>query len=178
VLDHQGRVLARVQQRAEAIWPAGAGGSTRAVTEPIDEEVERAALSLLRKLGWFGLAQVQFIETAAGKRFLIDVNPRFYGSLGLAIAAGADLPAVWAEQALGRTPGSLRTARPGVRYHAVHGDLKRVVSGSGVLRGLSGCVCYSMRSTPSVWRVNDPRPAAVYPIQRLRRALRSRAKVS
>lgn len=173
VLGEGGAVAARAQQRAQAVWPARAGGSVRAVSERVDEELERRSLVLLAELGARGLAQLQYIETTAGERFLIDVNIRLYGSIALAIAAGADLPLVWAGSSTGRGPDEPQLARPGVRYHALHGDLKRVASQAGLAGAVADCLRYSAGAAHSVWRWDDPRPAFVYPRQRLLRALRA-----
>ena len=48
---------------------------------------------------------------------MIDLNPRPYGSLALAIGSGLKLPAVWADLLLGREP-RLGAYRVGVRCRA------------------------------------------------------------
>ena len=42
--------------------------------------------------------------SAIASAYVIDVNPRIYGAIGLAIAAGQNLPAIWTDLLLGRTP--------------------------------------------------------------------------
>ncbi len=81
-------------------WLSGA--SCRAVTVPVDPDLSARAAALFRVLGWFGLAELQFLVPAAGPARLIDLNGRFYGSLALAVRAGANLPASWAALATGR----------------------------------------------------------------------------
>jgi hypothetical protein len=54
-------------------------------------------------MNWSGIFQAQFIHSAS-KQYLIDFNPRIYGSLALAVAAGMNLPAIWVELLLGRSP--------------------------------------------------------------------------
>lgn len=58
------------------------------------EPAERAALRLLSRIGWHGVAQVDFRWTgdAADPPWLIDVNPRFWSGLFQAIASGVDYP--------------------------------------------------------------------------------------
>ena len=46
-------------------------------------------------MGFGGLAQLQFVQAPGGAPALIDVNPRFYGSLPLALACGVNLPDAW-----------------------------------------------------------------------------------
>lgn len=97
-----GAVLGATHQRALRVWPRGCGEMAYAVSLPRDSELELAAGRLLARLGWSGLFQIQFIETAQD-RLLIDLNPRVYGSLALALAAGQNLPALWVESLLGKS---------------------------------------------------------------------------
>lgn len=48
---------------------------------------------LLEHLGWHGICQADFIVDKANNiPYLIDINPRFWGSLAQGIAAGVDFP--------------------------------------------------------------------------------------
>src|SRR5204862_2358158 len=117
VVDGERRMVARVQQEAERTYPRGLGCSARAHTVPVDEDLAARVARLLAKLDWSGLSELQFIVPEQGEPLLIDFNGRFYGSMSLALAAGANLPAVWAAVATGRPVGGLAGAAvPGVRY--------------------------------------------------------------
>lgn len=50
--------------------------------------------ALLDRLRWHGVAMVEFLETFDGDYYLMEINPRLWGSLALAIDAGVDFP--WA----------------------------------------------------------------------------------
>ena len=55
--------------------------------------IEAAAQKIFDSIGWHGLAMCEFkvcLET--GKFWFIEVNPRMWGSIPLAIAAGVDFP--------------------------------------------------------------------------------------
>jgi len=54
-------------------------------------------LKLLKKLKWKGVAMAEFVIKEDGKPMLLEVNPRFWGSLPLAIAAGVDFPRLLVE---------------------------------------------------------------------------------
>ncbi len=161
VRGHDG-VVARSLQRAARIWPPRAGASCRAVTVPLDPMLVRRCDALLDALGWFGLAELQFQVGADGTPRLIDLNGRFYGSLSLAVAAGANLPAIWADLALGRVPDAPVRARAGVRYHWATADLRRAVRErhGGLLGDLAGTAAYAVGAVHSVAQVRDPGPAA------------------
>ena len=171
VVDERGDAHAEGYQVADEIWPRAAGGSVRAATAAADPQLRERVHALLRELGWLGLAQVQFIIAADGKPQLLDVNGRLYGSIALAIAAGADLPRAWVELALtGRT--SVGSARPGVRYHALEGDLLRALSERRVAP-LAATARYTVGAVGSIWDARDPAPGALH-LRRLASRVRRR----
>lgn len=170
VCDRDHQVVAEVQQRALEIWPPRAGASARAITTLVDRKLAGRVQELLRKLRWFGLAEMQFVVPAGGEPHLIDLNGRFYGSLALALAAGVNLPAIWGALALGEGVPSRSTARPGSRYQWLGGDLRVALAGPRARRAasLAAAVAAAPGSSHSVWSPSDPKPTAVY----LRRLLR------
>jgi predicted ATP-grasp superfamily ATP-dependent carboligase len=177
VLDEQGHMLARVQQVAERTYPRNAGLSVRARTVPVDEQLVEQVSRLLRKLGWFGLSELQFILPAEGAPVLLDFNGRFYGSLALALAAGVNLPDTWARIATGRSPVEAGDARPGVRYQWLEGDLRAARERSrGPLRDAAGCLRYGMSASASIWSARDPLPGLLTTGTLLSQALRLTAK--
>ena len=98
-------------------------GSAYAETIPPNAELEQGVRRLLRIIGWSGLFQLQFIRTSRGEHFLIDLNPRVYGSLALAVAAGLNLPKIWVDLLLGRQP-DVNGYRVGVRYRHEEKDVR------------------------------------------------------
>ncbi len=112
----EGRLRSRVQQETSGTWPTPSGVSCRAQTVEVDEDLAARATALLTALGWSGLAELQYLRDDDGRRWLIDLNGRFYGSMALANAAGANLADAWARSALGRPLPSLPDGRPGVRF--------------------------------------------------------------
>lgn len=73
-------------------YPVSGGPST--LRESVKrEDLQEIAGSLLKSLRWTGIAHVEFkIDPRDGKPKLLEVNPRFWGSLELAIEAGVDFP--------------------------------------------------------------------------------------
>src|SRR4029079_3487470 len=76
VTDRDSRVVSSGQQRTEEIWPRQSGGSIRARTEPIDDELAEKVGALLAELHWLGIAQTQFQVTPGRDPVLIDFNGR------------------------------------------------------------------------------------------------------
>jgi len=159
--DRSATIVARSQQRAEALSPHW-GTSTLAVTELVDPALAEGVQRLLTDLGWFGLANLQFLRQPAGEALLIDFNGRFYGSLALSVAAGVSFPRLWADLATGRwTPaGGVVTARPGVRYQALENDLRRAFAERrrGLAVDLLGCALRGLTAAHSTWSWRDPVP--------------------
>jgi predicted ATP-grasp superfamily ATP-dependent carboligase len=121
----QGSLVCAVHQIAHRIWPPDAGYSSYAETVPADEQLEQATQKLLEELQWSGVFQLQFMRTRSDSYF-IDFNPRIYGSIALAIAAGRNLPAIWADLVLGKEP-KITGYRSGVRYRVEHNDARAIL---------------------------------------------------
>jgi hypothetical protein len=163
VTGPDGTRRAHVQQRAERVWPQPAGVSCRAVTEPADPTLLDDTLRLLKDLGWWGVAQAQFLD---GR--LIDLNGRLYGSLALAIASGVDVPNLLVDPAASGNEG-----RPDIHYSWFEGDLRRAVSErrGGLLRDLAQTIAAARRSVPVLWSASDPMPALAATAALARRAV-------
>ncbi|HZI42489.1 MAG TPA: ATP-grasp domain-containing protein [Gemmatimonadaceae bacterium] len=56
-----------------------------------DEQLLTAALATIAAIGWTGIASMDFVRDAEGRFLLLEVNPRPWGSIGAAAAAGVDL---------------------------------------------------------------------------------------
>lgn len=70
-----------------------AGGPLCAGVTVQNNPVLDAGNEILSTLGWFGVANIEFIvDERDGIPKMIDLNPRFFGGLPLTIAAGVDYP--------------------------------------------------------------------------------------
>jgi predicted ATP-grasp superfamily ATP-dependent carboligase len=90
--------------------------------------VERA-VALLRAIGWYGLAEVEFMEDpTTGEALLFEVNPRFWASIQLAVACGVDFPYLLYQLAMGRAISETHVYTIGRRCRwLVPGDLLHFV---------------------------------------------------
>jgi predicted ATP-grasp superfamily ATP-dependent carboligase len=175
VCDHDHRIIARIQQEALRTWPGDVGSSARARTVAIDEALAEGVQRLLLDLGWFGLAQLQLLAPPGGCPRLIDLNGRFYGSLALAVAAGVNLPALWARLATGREVPARTEAAVGMRYQWLEADLRQARQdrrGGSVRADALDCLRWSMGAQHSIWSLTDPRPAARAALALVRERLR------
>jgi predicted ATP-grasp superfamily ATP-dependent carboligase len=118
-----GTVIAAIHQVAERIWPADCGGSSYAITIPPNPTREAGVRRLVAEVGWTGIFQLQLLRSG-NDEFLIDFNPRLYGTLELATAAGINLPVLWVDLLRGVEPDRPPNYRVGVRFRAGWKDLR------------------------------------------------------
>jgi predicted ATP-grasp superfamily ATP-dependent carboligase len=156
VIDREGRLVARFQQVTRRTWPSAAGSIALATSVEPDEGLVSRTAAMLAELGYWGLAQVDFVETDAGYT-LLDVNPRFYRCLPLAIACGTNLPALWHAVAMGRPVGSPGTYRTGMTYRWLEADFVAAA------RGAPGRLFERAPhpSTGAAWAPGDPLPGVL-----------------
>ena len=155
----RGEAVCLMHQESPRIWPPGQGISCFARTVRRDPEREARVRALLAALGWSGIFGLQFLRVGA-RSYAIDFNPRVYGSLGLAVAAGQNLPAIWADLLLGRRP-VIGPYDEGVRYRVVGDDLRALAR--GWREGCRGTVVEALlprRGTVhGAFRLGDPGPS-------------------
>jgi predicted ATP-grasp superfamily ATP-dependent carboligase len=118
-----GRLLGEAVSRYRRTWRPGAGNACFSETIDASPELRSRVCGLLADLRWEGLFELELIERASGGWHAIDMNPRPYGSMALAIGAGCNLPAIWCRQVLG-DPADPARARAGVRYRWTDADLR------------------------------------------------------
>ena len=155
----RGEVVCAVHKRSDRTYPPDAGVFAYGRTVEPDPALERGCARLLAELEWSGLFNLQFLETASGEHLLIDLNPRAYHSLALAIGAGANLPAVWCDLLLGRP---VRPVRPriGVRFRAEEEDLRtlRASARRGERAQVARALLPRPRTVHALFHARDPAP--------------------
>lgn len=147
------------------------GGPASLAESVHDEKLVAAGSRLLEGIAWEGAAHVEFRRDAAtGRTRLMEVNPRFWGTLPLAIRCGVDFPLMLYRLALGEKAAPPARYRTGVRMRAGALELARLweewrAGGAGrVLRDAVDWLS-DARTSGAVRDRNDPAPA--------RRVLRS-----
>ncbi|WP_156300689.1 ATP-grasp domain-containing protein [Thermococcus sp. EP1] len=87
-------VAVTVQRRIRS-YPVSGGPSTlrETIKGELAEKASKIAFTLLRELKWYGIAMVEFrVDPRDNTPKIMEVNPRFWGSLQLSILAGVDFP--------------------------------------------------------------------------------------
>jgi predicted ATP-grasp superfamily ATP-dependent carboligase len=90
--DENSRVKAAFVHKKLRMYPVQGGPST--VGEGVEHpQIMEMGLSLLKSLNWVGVGMAEFkVDPRDGIPKLMEVNPRFWGSLQLAIVSGVDFP--------------------------------------------------------------------------------------
>lgn len=111
-------------ERLRDVRPSGSGSSLRR-SAPLERRLLEPAERLLAAMAWHGPAMVEFRDDGVHAPFLIEVNGRFWGSLQLAVSAGADFPQWWAAILCGKHVERRSGYATGVTVRWLWGDVKR-----------------------------------------------------
>ena len=147
-------------------WPAAGGNvSFSEAIAPPPGLADRVA-ALVAGLEWQGIFELELIATESGEFAAIDFNPRVYGSLGLAVASGAPLPAIWCGWLVGRSPAPAGV-QAGWRYRWEDADLRHLAW--CMRKGRVGCglaIATPRRKVAHAYfQLRDPVPAIARGVQ-------------
>lgn len=138
-----------------------AGGASCCAESIFEQDILDQGRCLLNALDWHGVAMVEFKRCdKTGQLYLMEINPKFWGSLDLAISAGVDFPSLAVRVAMGEELDVSQDYRVGLRFHwpLGGGELRHLTQRpSSVLRILRDCIDLRVRSN---LRLADPWPAA------------------
>jgi predicted ATP-grasp superfamily ATP-dependent carboligase len=168
-----GRLVAVVTARWWRRWPPLDGAAAFAETVAPPSGVAERAEALVAALGWEGIFELEVLELDGGTFAPVDFNPRPFGWMALALRAGANLPAVWAECVQKLAPRPV-LARPGVRYRWEEGDAGHLLwqLRQGRARAAAAVLLPHRRVAHAYFELRDPRPLAAEIARLPRRALR------
>lgn len=120
----KGRLKAVFSHRRLREKPPSGGVSVLRESIPVREDARQYAEALLDRLGWHGIAMVEFkLDESDGSLKLMEINGRFWGSLQLAIDAGVDFPSLLLDVAAGRDIPRCTEYKAGVKTRWFWGDV-------------------------------------------------------
>jgi len=103
-------------------WPLTGGASTLRRAAGAEPELVEMTRRLLDRLQWHGVAMVEWRRDARGATWLMEINPRLWGSLPLTIAAGVPIPRGLLALATGEPLAPARGWRTGVTARNLSND--------------------------------------------------------
>jgi len=170
-----GEVIATFAHRRIREKPPSGGVSVCCESVVLPDPLLAQSAALLAALDWSGVAMIEYkCDARSGESYLMEVNPRFWGSLQLAIDAGVDFPWYLVQAALGQRVEPVTQWRVGVRSRWCWGDIDHLIArlrhsrvdldlpddAPGVLRtALSVLVPWRPGQRSDVFRFTDPVPA-------------------
>lgn len=125
-LFHHGRPLRICAHRKLLIFPPSGGWSVKGITERPPRLLE-AAFEVFAALEYTGLGHAEFIHDPRDSRFkFIELNPRVWGSIGIAEHAGVELYKPLQTLADGRPVKADLRFQQGIVYHRFSGELRLI----------------------------------------------------
>lgn len=115
LLFNKGKIKAKFAYKRLRSYPISGGPSTlrESIVYP---EIERYAIKMLEYLEWHGPAMVEFrVDARTGEPKLMEINPRYWGSLRLPIYAGVDFPYLHYKMAIDGNVDSVLKYKIGVK---------------------------------------------------------------
>ena len=160
-------LLGFVVSRYSRTWPPRAGNASFAETIGAPDGLADRIEALLAQLGWIGLFEVELIACEGGRFAAIDFNPRAYGTMSIAAAAGVPLAALWCEWLLGQRPARPAPAAAGIRYRWGEADISNALWRLRRGAGLSAIEAIRPQTgvTHPYLRISDPAPAGARAIE-------------
>jgi predicted ATP-grasp superfamily ATP-dependent carboligase len=156
----ESRLLGLTVARYARTYPSPVGSAALAETGAAPAGLAERVEKLLAKLEWIGMFELELLQLEDGRFAAIDLNPRPFGWLALAIGAGANLPALWCDHVLGRSTVSPFPARPGVSYRWEDADARNAVAELRRLRprAAASVLRPRRRVVHAHFRLDDPGP--------------------
>ena len=123
-------------------------------------EIEEYATTLLKALDWHGVAMVEFrVDPRDGEPKLMEINPRFWGSLQLAIYSGVDFPYLLYKMAIDGDVEPMFEYKTGVKVRwLLLGDILWFLGASNKLKALPEFLKFRGMGY-DVLSLSDPMPA-------------------
>ncbi len=167
MLAKEGGIRAKIAYRQVRDFPARGGQATFRISLH-NEQAEHYFQQLLEKLEWHGVCQGDFVvDRKSGVPYLIDINPRFWGSLIQAIASGVDFPYLVYRIAIDGDVAPVESFRDGVMTRWLGGDLRTLLPSLRLAKGkLSFLRTFLFPGAGPVvyddWSAADPLPFFVW----------------
>ena len=167
MLFNHGKLKAKFGHFKIRTYPAGHGSGTLSI-QLEDPRATKTLHKLAKSLNWHGIISGSIIiEENTGTPYIIDINPRFWGPLFLAIISGVEFPYLLYQMA---KSGDIKPASQytkGLQARWLHGDLASLpgyIQRKDWNQTLGILTC---RAPTDSWESHDPIPFFTLPIYNL-----------
>jgi hypothetical protein len=104
------------------------GGPSSCCESIYNEKMVQIGRRLLESLDWAGLAMVEFkYDDIRNKFFIIEINPRYWGSLPLAVLSGVNFPVLHALSTIDVNYKPVLKYRTGLKVRFLHKDIMALI---------------------------------------------------
>lgn len=165
LLDKSSQALAYFCHKRLRQYPAVGGPST--LCQGINSQaLIDQGLKLLKALNWTGIAMVEFKKDARDNQYkLMEINPRFWGSLPLALHSGVNFPYLLCRMASNENIAPVLKYQAGQKTRFLFLDISSAISAlTGQKRipweFLSDLLDFGIKD--GIFSCADPRPALQY----------------
>lgn len=147
-------VLKKIRQ-----YPVSGGPVTFAVSVE-KPDVLKYAIKLLKAMDWYGVAEVELIMDERDKKpKLLEVNPRFWSPLELAILSGVDFPYLLYKMAMDGDVEPVTKYKTGVKLRFLVGDILWLLSTPKKLNALPEFIKFRADNLGyAICSLDDPKP--------------------
>lgn len=157
-------------------YPITGGQSTfcESVQEPAILEY---GLKILKELNWYGLAMVEFKVDEFGEPKIMEINPRFWGSMPLAIASGVDFPYLLYKLAIDGNIKEVHSYKIGVKTRFILSDTlacsELFIKNRNKVSALQDFIdpFFDRNVVEGLFVLDDPKPALQFFANRTRRLI-------
>lgn len=159
-IAEDGELLARFITRTHRQWPVEFGVGTM-VESDLDENFQEMGIRFFRDIDYRGVGTIEFKRDDRDSVWKVtDLNPRWWGSINLAIASGVDFPLIHYLDMIGQRPEPILTFREGVRWVEGRGDLDSAIEliRAGELSVMDALRQWAGARACSTFALDDPKP--------------------
>ncbi|MBI4621322.1 MAG: ATP-grasp domain-containing protein [Desulfobacterales bacterium] len=135
------------------------GGASSCAVSIYQADLLQVGKKILDALEWHGVAMVEFKrERSTSDLYLMEINPKYWGSLDLALASGVDFPVLDVRMAMGEQIPYSDQYRIGLKFHwPLDGEINHIKENPKALFPvLVDCIDPRVKSNLSA---SDPLPA-------------------
>ncbi|MDG6218796.1 MAG: ATP-grasp domain-containing protein [Candidatus Thermoplasmatota archaeon] len=167
-LLNEGDIRASFTHKRIREFPLSGGPSTLRVSTH-HSKMEKIARDLLESVDWHGVAMVEFkLEKDTGKPYIIEVNPRFWGSINLAIQSGVNFPYLLYQLAVDGDINPVLSYKTGVESRFLLNDIRALLALFGANRDVPSFIKELFRfNNIDEFDMDDPLPFVPYLLNKL-----------